>query len=83
MWCDIASAPKDGSKVWVRQLWQGRTAFEGWAVWGRRDPAFAHVRADACDRVLAGSEALPERWLKPDRDYYFPEPTQWRPEGEP
>jgi hypothetical protein len=90
-WLDIETAPKDGSKVWVRRMHQGRLVTEGWAVFGICHPAAPQLRAlgtDPLGRLSADDYAREEewitasanrkQWLLPDRMYSFPTPTHWK-----
>lgn len=84
-WQDIATAPKDGSRVYVRRIHNGRSFKEGWAVWGINS-------ADAPMRQWIGGGFSPPippdhtyadtpRWLTEDRRFSFPTPTEWLPGG--
>jgi hypothetical protein len=91
-WESIEAAPKDGTKVWVKRVYQRRIVAEGWAVWGLPhehapmrqslglDPlgrlSAADYRREAEERNAMVAEG---RWLLPDRMYAFPTPTHWKP----
>ncbi|MDR6511431.1 hypothetical protein J2792_002303 [Novosphingobium capsulatum] len=82
-WQDIATAPRDGSKVWVRRIYDGRIVKEGWAVWGiNSDDAPMRQWADGgLSGIIMPDHAYADtaRWLVPDRRYSFPTPTEWLP----
>jgi hypothetical protein len=84
---------KDGRKVWVKRVYEGRTIAEGYAVFGvahdeapQRQPLGLDPlgRLSSADYVRESSErrtfADEQKWLKPDRMYSFPTPTHfhWR-----
>ena len=82
-WRTIDSAAKDGTRVWVKRVYQRRKIAEGWAVWGVNS-ADAPMRQwsdggiygmDPPDHAYADTE----RWLTEDRRYSFPTPTHWHP----
>lgn len=91
-WQTIESAPKDGSNIWVKRVYENRIVAEGWAVFGvchRDAPQRQSLgidllgRLDASDYAREGANrsAYVEapKWLKPDRMYSFPNPTHWSP----
>jgi hypothetical protein len=91
-WRDIESAPKDGTCVWVRRVYQRRLVVEGWAVFGiahKHAPQRQPLGPDPLNRLSAAdyareaqeTVAYAERpkWLRDDRMYSFPEPTHWLP----
>lgn len=82
-WLPIESAPRDGRRVWVKRVYEGRLVKEGWAV-------FASMAADAPMRQMADGgldgPIMPDHeyadqlgWCNPDRLYRFPTPTHWAP----
>ena len=65
VWRDIATAPKDAGRVWVKRVYDGQVVKEGWAIWGKHpDPLF---------------DGDPERWMNEDGRFAFPQPTHWKP----
>jgi len=83
-WQDISTAPKDGSRIWAKRLYDGYVVKEGWAVWGVNS-ADAPMRKWANGGLSGPIPPAPEyadtpRWLTEDRRYSFPEPTHWRKE---
>lgn len=89
-WKPIDSAPKDGSEVYVRRVFEGRVVKEGLAVFDvpvPTAPMLESIGPDPLGRpVDYASEArwieeakVNKRWLNPDRGYAFPTPTEWRP----
>lgn len=90
-WLPIASAPKDGSVVHVRRIYNGRLVKEGEAVFDVPDkeaPMLTPLGPDPLGRPVdyAGEVAWCERakvtgrWLNADRMHAFPEPTEWMPQ---
>ncbi|MEZ2132439.1 MULTISPECIES: hypothetical protein [unclassified Sinorhizobium] len=75
-WQDIATAPKDGSVVQVKRVYDGRVVYEGPAVWrtvhfrALHDPLTGKEYAEAYDGT---------GWMYHDKDFRVPEPTHWRP----
>ena len=82
-WRPIATAPRDGSKVWVKRDHNGILVKEGWAVWGVNsdDAPMRHWGPGGLDGPIPPDIAYADtaRWLKPDRRYSFPTPTHWKP----
>lgn len=91
-WHDIETAPKDGTLVNLRRVYNGRVAFEGEGLFGDLHPnapsrlglgtdplgrlSAKDYRHEIVDRERWVSEP---KWLKPDRMYAFPTPTHWAP----
>lgn len=79
-WKLIETAPKDGTRVWVKRVYEGRIVTEGFAVFG-----VAHKNAPMRQPDHWPNETQKDRddyaneprWLKPDRMHSFPEPTHW------
>lgn len=82
-WQDISSAPRDGTAVWCKRVYNGCVIAEGWAVWGVNS-ADSPMRQFADGGLYAPippdhEYADEPKWLKPDRRYSFPAPTHWTP----
>lgn len=91
-WRDIATAPKDGTVIWARRVYEGRVIAEGEAEWGvahdaapirqpmEADPLGRMTQAQYADEAAAMQAiAHSERWMRRGRMYAFPEPAHWRP----
>jgi len=80
-WQTIDSAPKDGTRVWVKRTHEGRVVKEGWAVWGvNSDDAPMRQWGDGgLDGPIPPDHAYADTacWLTEDRRYSFPTPTHW------
>ena len=75
-WQNIETAPRDGTSVNVRRVYEGRIVYEGPAVWrtvhfeALRDPLRGGVFAEAEDAT---------GWMRVDSEHRVPEPTHWLP----
>lgn len=91
-WQPIETAPRTGEPVHVRRVYNGRVVKEGKAVFGffhKDAPSRYGLGADGLGRMSAADYAREDaarkaftetpRWLKEDRMYAFPEPTEWLP----
>jgi hypothetical protein len=91
-WQPIETAPRDGSVVRVKRVYQGRVIAEGDAVFGVAHPAAPQRQSlgpDPLGRLSAADYEAEDaatiayadkpKWLKPDRMCSFPEPTHWLP----
>lgn len=77
-WMPIADAPTDGTIVRVRRLFDGRTVYDGPAVWERfktepmKDPFTGSIYYNGTDEMA---------WVypagHPHRGYRVPEPTHF------
>lgn len=75
-WQGIESAPKDGSPVQVRRIYQGRIVYDGPAEW--RKVHFGELREPIDGTVFA--EAYDDTgWMRVDSEHRVPEPTHWLP----
>jgi hypothetical protein len=79
-WRQIDTAPKDGSTIQVKRIYQGKTIYEGPAAWRQ-------VRFKALFDPLSGEkfadDELATGWMYPDIDKRVPEPTHWQaPNGQ-
>lgn len=77
-WQPIETAPKDGSRQWVKRVHEGRVVKEGWAVWGVNSADAPMRHADDYGPADIAYADTP-RWLTEDRRYSFPTPTHWSP----
>lgn len=73
-WQSIESAPKDGTVIRYRRMWNDEVRFEGLAVWRT-------VRFPAYDDEFPAFNAT--GWMYPDREKRVPEPTHWMPISSP
>jgi hypothetical protein len=75
-WQPIETAPKDGTVIRYRRIWNGREMFSGLAVWRT-------VRFSALFDPLTGErfadEAEEEGWMMVDKEKRVPAPTHWMP----
>lgn len=92
-WMPIESAPKDGSRVWVKRVHEGLIVKEGRAVFGAAhedapqrqplgpDPLNRLSGEDyAAEAVATKAYAEQAKWLNEDKMYSFPSPTHWKAE---
>ena len=96
-WQPIATAPVDGSEVYVRRIHEGHLVKEGLAVFDvpvADAPMLQPFEADPLGRPenfvseeraaqIIESARSTKRWMNPDRVYAFPQPTHWWPESTP
>jgi hypothetical protein len=75
-WQPIDTAPKDGTAIKVKRVYQGRVAFEGYASW--RTVNFGELRDPLSGEIFAQAENA-TGWMCTDIDKRFPEPTHWMP----
>lgn len=75
MWQDIDSAPKDGSTVHVRRIYDGRTVYEGPAAW--RTVTFPALPPHPLDGDVYAPEYTAIGWMRIDTNKRVPEPTHW------
>lgn len=75
-WQPIETAPRDGTVIQYRRMYEGREMFKGRACWravtfgALFDPLTGERIADA----YRGAG-----WMYPDRKKRVPEPTHWMP----
>ena len=83
-WQDIETAPRDGSRVWVKRVYEGRIVKEGWAVYDSLvadAPMRQWTNGGLYAPIPPDHEAADAgRWSNPDRLHRFPTPTHWMPE---
>jgi hypothetical protein len=91
-WQPIESAPKDGTVVRLKRIYEGRLVADGPGLFGilhdaapsrsgvGLDPlgrlTMADYEREAKDREVFVRSA---KWLRADRMYLFPTPTHWMP----
>jgi hypothetical protein len=75
-WQPIESAPKDGRKVWVKRVYEGRIVKEGWAVF---DVASDDAPIRFSDALIPADHEYADtpRWRVEGRRFSFPTPTHW------
>ena len=91
-WLDIKNAPKDGTVIELRRIYDGQLVAEGCGLFGTLHsdaPARRSISPDPLSRPSIVSDATinewiaesadQPRWMREDRMYRFPEPTHWRP----
>lgn len=88
-WKDISTAPKDGTRVWVKLVYDDQVITEGWAVWGAAHGQAPQRQPEIPDPLGRPPLMTPEqhaayagtpKWMSEDRMFTFPTPTHWRPE---
>jgi hypothetical protein len=79
-WQPIDGAPKDGSTVTVKRVYEGDVIYEGPAAW--RTVHFPALSPDPLNRHepigFGGAETV-TGWMHPDQDKRVPEPTHFKP----
>lgn len=76
-WEDIASAPKDGTPVQVKRVYEGRVVYEGLAVW--RTVRFPALYDPLSGERFADDESV-TGWMRVDSEHRVPSPTHWLPQ---
>lgn len=84
-WQPIETAPKDGSKVWVRRSYNDGALRAAWAVWGPmgHDAPMRTSSAGGLYATIPADNAYADipAWCTEDMRYHVPTPTEWRPDG--
>jgi hypothetical protein len=79
MWQSIDTAPKDGSTVYVRRIYEGRVVYEGPAEWRQHD---SEALFDPITGEQFATAETSMRWKYPlghkDDAYCVPVPTEWK-----
>lgn len=80
-WQPIDTAPKDGSTIWVKRVYEGRIVKEGWAVFASladAAPMREWTGGGLYDDIPPDHESAnrPD-WCNADRLHRFPSPTHW------
>ena len=81
-WQPIASAPRDGTVVYARRVYDGKLIAEGFAKWGVNSPT-APMRQWSSGGLYPdippnNEYADTARWVTHDGRFSFPEPTHWK-----
>ncbi|OBQ68937.1 hypothetical protein EFV37_29305 [Mesorhizobium loti] len=74
-WMSIETAPKDGSTVHVKRVYEGAIIYEGPAVW--RTVRFGSLADPITGKTFAEVEDA-TGWMRIDSEHRVPEPTHWR-----
>ncbi|QKC99145.1 hypothetical protein [Mesorhizobium sp. NZP2298] len=73
-WKKIDSAPKDGSIIRVKRIYEGSVVYDGPAAWRT-------VRFDSLTDPLTGQQYAEAEhatgWMRVDSEHRVPEPTHW------
>ena len=78
-WEKIDTAPRDGTRVWVKRYHRRSVVKEGWAVWDTyADDASLRQGQNGCAPSPSNiAFADTPQWLTEDRQQAFPPPTHW------
>lgn len=74
-WKSIETAPKDGSTVNVKRVYEGRVVYKGPAAW--RSVHFPALPPHPLDGDIYAPAEDATGWMSPDIDKRVPEPTHW------
>lgn len=82
-WQSIETAPKDGTLIHAKRVYQGRVVKEGAALWGvnSADAPMRQWTPGGLEGPVPPDNEYADtpRWLTQDRRYSFPMPTHWMP----
>ena len=78
-WQSIDTAPKNGTPITVKRVYQGRVVYEGPAVW--RAVTFPALPPDPLGRpeLVETGPYTATGWMRVDREKRVPTPTHWKP----